>query len=93
MSLPGMAGTNEVTLEVSRTPPLDLGRRLKYLLRYPHGCIEQTVSAVFPQLYLPRLLELTEDRKVSIETNVKAGLTRLQSFQTTGGLRLLARGQ
>ena len=58
---------------------LELGARLDFLLDCPHGCIEQTVSAVFPQLYLPRLLELTEDRKVTIETNVKTGLTRLQS--------------
>jgi hypothetical protein len=85
VSLPGLPGTNEVTLEVSRTPPLDLGRRLQYLMRYPHGCVEQTVSAVFPQLYLGRLLELSEDGKLRVETNVKAGLTRLRSFQTTGG--------
>ncbi len=85
VSLPGLAGTNEVALEVSRTPPLDLGRRLQYLMRYPHGCVEQTVSSAFPQLYLSRLLELSEDGKARVETNVKAGLARLQSFQTTGG--------
>ena len=28
---------------------------LDYLLRYPHGCVEQTVSAVFPQLYFQDL--------------------------------------
>jgi hypothetical protein len=83
--LPGVAGTNEVTLEVSRIPPLDLGRRLEYLIRYPHGCIEQTVSSVFPQLYLPQLLELTAERRSRIEANVKAGLERLRSFQTSEG--------
>jgi uncharacterized protein YfaS (alpha-2-macroglobulin family) len=85
VSLPGLPGTNEVTLEVSRTPPIDLGRRLQYLLRYPHGCVEQTVSSAFPQLYLGRLLELSESQEDRIETNVKAALERLQSFQTSDG--------
>jgi len=85
LSLPGLPGTNEVTLEVSRTPPIDLGRRLQYLLRYPHGCVEQTVSSAFPQLYLGRLLELSQSEENRVETNVKTALERLQGFQTTGG--------
>ncbi|MCG6924429.1 MAG: hypothetical protein LJF30_03830 [Acidobacteria bacterium] len=85
VELPGLPGTNEVTLEVSRTPPLDLGRRLGYLLRYPHGCVEQTVSSAFPQLFLGRLLELSPRQQDSVETNVKAALQRLQTFQTSGG--------
>jgi uncharacterized protein YfaS (alpha-2-macroglobulin family) len=85
VELPGLEGTNEVTLEVSRTPPLDLGRRLSYLLRYPHGCLEQAVSSAFPQLFLGRLLELSPDQEDRVEANVKAALQRLQSFQTSGG--------
>ena len=85
VSFPGLPGTNEVTLEVSRTPPLDLGRRLSYLVGYPHGCVEQTVSAAFPQLFLGRLIELSADQRSRIETNVKAALDRLRSFQTSDG--------
>jgi len=85
VKLPGLGGTNEVTLEVSRIPPLDLGRRLAYLIHYPHGCVEQTVSSVFPQLYLGRLLELQPLEKARIEANVKAGLERLKQFQTSEG--------
>lgn len=81
----GLPGTNEVTLEVSRTPPIDLGRRLQSLLRYPHGCVEQTVSAAFPQLFLGRLVELTDEQESRVERNAKAALERLQSFQTSGG--------
>ncbi len=66
-------------------PPLDLGRRLEYLIAYPHGCLEQTVSAAFPQLYLDKLLELTPDRKARSETNVKAALEKLRRFQATNG--------
>ena len=85
IALPGLAGTNQATLEVSRVPPIDLGRRLEYLIGYPHGCIEQTVSAAFPQLYLGKLLELTPEKQARVETNVKAALERLRRFQATDG--------
>ena len=85
VALPGLAGTNLATLEVSRVPPLDLGRRLEYLIAYPHGCVEQTVSAAFPQLYLGKLLELTPDMQARTETNVKAALEKLRRFQATNG--------
>jgi uncharacterized protein YfaS (alpha-2-macroglobulin family) len=85
ITLPGMAGTNEAVLEVSRIPPLDLGRRLPYLMQYPHGCLEQTISAVFPQLYLTQLLELSPEQQRRIETHVKAGLEKLRHFQTSEG--------
>jgi uncharacterized protein YfaS (alpha-2-macroglobulin family) len=84
-TLPGLAGTNAATLEVSRIPPIDLGRRLEYLIAYPHGCVEQTVSAAFPQLYLGKLLELDAEKQSRIEANVKAALERLRRFQASDG--------
>lgn len=83
--LPGLPGTNNVSLEVSRIPPIDLGRRLKFLIAYPHGCIEQTTSAVFPQLYLSDILDLDEKFKATIDINIKAGLARLRTFQLSEG--------
>ncbi|MFN7258713.1 MAG: alpha-2-macroglobulin family protein, partial [Cyclobacteriaceae bacterium] len=59
----GVAGSNFSTLEVSSIPPINLGYRLRYLIEYPHGCIEQTTSAVFPQLYLDVVKELTDSEK------------------------------
>lgn len=81
----GMEGTNEAWLEVSRIPPLDLARRLDFLIRYPHGCVEQVASAVFPQLYLSRLLELGTEREDEIQANVNAAIGRLQRYQLPGG--------
>ncbi|RMG87270.1 MAG: hypothetical protein D6714_02740 [Bacteroidetes bacterium] len=81
----GMAGTNQAILEVSNIPPINLGERLQYLLRYPHGCIEQTVSSAFPQLYVGQLLELTEDQKKSIPIAVDATINRLKNFQLASG--------
>ena len=38
-------------LVVSRSPITEFAGDLRYLLQYPYGCLEQTVSAAFPQLY------------------------------------------
>lgn len=81
----GMAGTNTALLEVSSIPPINLGKRLEYLIRYPYGCVEQTTSSVFPQLFLTRLMELPADKKDAIDKNIKAGIQRLQQFQNSAG--------
>lgn len=81
----GMEGTNAVTLEVSSVPPLDLERRLDYLIRYPHGCLEQVTSSVFPQLYLSDLVNLEETRRDAVEDNIAAGIERLRGFQIPSG--------
>ncbi len=81
----GMAGTNTAMLEAYSIPPINLEKRLKYLLRYPHGCVEQTVSSVFPQLYLTTITEINDTGKQMIQTNVAAGIARLQSFQKADG--------
>jgi uncharacterized protein YfaS (alpha-2-macroglobulin family) len=82
----GIAGTNTAMLEVSNLPPVNLGSRLRYLIQYPHGCIEQTTSAVFPQLYLHQVKVLTEIEKSNIQRNVTVAIERLRSFlQRDGG--------
>jgi len=83
--LPGIAGTNTASLEVSTLPPINLEKRLKYLIQYPYGCVEQTTSAVFPQLGLNRLMELSDNSKNEIEKNIKDGIYRIKSFQNTDG--------
>ncbi len=85
IKLAGMKGTNSGVLEVSNIPPLNLGKRLRYLIRYPHGCIEQTTSSVFPQLYLSKLMDLEDSRTKEIDKNIKAGIERLKKFQTGDG--------
>ncbi len=81
----GVEGTNTALLEVSSIPPLNLGDRLQYLIQYPHGCIEQTTSSVFPQLYVDALIEVDEKRRKKMERNIRAGIDRLSNFQTNAG--------
>jgi uncharacterized protein YfaS (alpha-2-macroglobulin family) len=81
----GLAGTQVGTLEVSALPPVNLDHRLEYLIWYPHGCLEQTTSSVFPQLYLPALIRMDQNRRLEIANNVRAGLGRLRSLQHPSG--------
>ena len=83
--LTGIAGTNSAMLEVSTVPAVDFGRRLKYLLDYPHGCLEQTTSQAFPQLYLADVMDLGEKERKRAEDNIKAAINKLAPFQTASG--------
>jgi uncharacterized protein YfaS (alpha-2-macroglobulin family) len=81
----GINGTNKAAIEISSCPPLDIKRRLSYLIQYPHGCIEQTTSSVFPQIYLDELMDLSDADKTKTEANIKAGIERLKLFQNSSG--------
>lgn len=81
----GLIGTNTGVFEVSRIPPIDLGRRLRYLIRYPHGCIEQVTSAAFPQLYLGNIMDLDEQRRQDIQQRVDKAIEKLQAFRVSSG--------
>ena len=81
----GIAGTNTGIAEISSIPPINLGKRLKYLIKYPYGCVEQTTSSVFPQLYVSNLTDLTSEQKNKIEINIKEGIKRLGKFQLSNG--------
>ncbi|AWO01017.1 hypothetical protein DLD77_04550 [Chitinophaga alhagiae] len=81
----GMAGTNTGVLEVSTIPAMNLGKRLEYLIQYPHGCLEQTTSSVFPQLALSQLMDLSERQAAEVDRNIKAGINRLKGYQLTDG--------
>ena len=81
----GVPGTNSATVEFSTLPPMDFSRRLQYLIQYPHGCVEQTTSSVFPQLFLADIFDLTFDKKKAIQTNIENGIKRLGHFQRPNG--------
>jgi len=81
----GVGGTNSGVLEISSLPPINLEERLNYLIGYPHGCVEQTTSQSFAQLYITDIVELPLIRKNEIEDNIKAGINRLGKFQLSNG--------
>ena len=81
----GLPATSTAMLEISSIPNLDLQKRLDFLIQYPHGCIEQTTSGVFPQLVLNQLSELDNNQKAAIDKNVKSGISRIINMQRTDG--------
>lgn len=82
---PGMQDSHELNLSVSDMPAINLEKRLNQLIRYPYGCLEQTTSSVFPQLYLSDLLQLTDQQESDIETNVRKGISRISKNQLSSG--------
>jgi hypothetical protein len=81
----GLKSTNAVILETSSLPPLDLEKRLDFLIRYPHGCLEQTLSAALPQLYLKGLVKLDVRQTRLIEEHIQAAIQKMAGFQMTNG--------
>lgn len=81
----GVDGTNSAYLEVSTIPPIDLGRRLQYLIDYPHGCLEQTTSKAFPQLFISKVMDLPARTVQSMRANVEAALRKMAQFQRSDG--------
>ncbi len=87
----GYEGTRAVTLNLWRTKPIAIGRRLQWLIRYPYGCIEQTTSSVFPQLYLKEIIAASpsvRDKEwltAKVDDTVNAGIGRLVLFSLPDG--------
>ena len=81
----GLKGTNEVTLEFSMLPPFNLQKRLQFLIQYPHGCLEQTLSTAFPQLYLKYLMKLDDGQRKKVENFIAVAIEKMRGFQAPGG--------
>jgi alpha-2-macroglobulin len=81
----GIDKTHKATLVLSAMPSIRIDERLNYLIRYPYGCVEQTTSSVFPQLYLEKLTDLNPQRKKEVAANIQAGIERLRSFALDKG--------
>ncbi|MGM0479263.1 MAG: alpha-2-macroglobulin family protein [Bacteroidota bacterium] len=85
INLNGIRGTNRAMLEVSSIPPIDLNKRLQYLIRYPHGCIEQVTSSAFPQLYLETFTDMSKTMQKSVKQNITAAIQKIRRHQLGSG--------
>lgn len=81
----GSEGTNQLILDVSSLPNIDMSGSMEYLIGYPHGCAEQTSSKAFPQLLLPEISKLTDAEKEECVKNVKAAIFKLSQMQMPSG--------
>lgn len=81
----GLPGTNKATVELSKMHPLNLTKRLDFLIQYPHGCIEQITSGGFSQLFLSEMIDLSSAQKIAIERNIESILATYRGFQLSSG--------
>lgn len=92
-----MPGSVNYNLVVSRSPALELGEQLKYLVQYPYGCTEQTVSAAFPQIYYGDLADLMmlnkQQNKVNANTNIMEAIRKIKMRQLYNGAVTLWDGE
>lgn len=90
-----LAGTQNTSVTISNFPAIKFAKHLKYLVGYPHGCIEQTVSKLFPQLYFEDIAKLSAPEFYKT-TNpvyyVKEGIRKIESLQTYDGSMLYWQG-
>ena len=83
-----LPSTQNTTLTISKFPAIRFAKQLKYLVGYPYGCIEQTVSKLFPQLYFEELAKLVAPdlyRTNNPEYYVKEGIRKIESMQLYDG--------
>ena len=80
-------------LVVSRSPLTEFSKDLRYLLQYPYGCLEQTVSAAFPQLYYGDLAATLQQKtgaaakaqRYNPNYNVQEAIRKIESMQLYNG--------
>ncbi|TAE41693.1 MAG: alpha-2-macroglobulin family protein [Runella slithyformis] len=81
-------------LVLSRSPLVQYAKALDYLLGYPHGCVEQTISKAFPQIYFTDLAKLLKTSTYMVKTgdsdfnptfNVQAAIQKVEAMQLFNG--------
>jgi alpha-2-macroglobulin len=75
-------------LALSPFPAVNLAPRLKHLVGYPHGCLEQTVSKAFPQIYLRDIAVILAPEILASGSPayfVNEAITKIASLQTPAG--------
>jgi uncharacterized protein YfaS (alpha-2-macroglobulin family) len=91
-----MPETRMGKLTLSNQLPIDLATHLEQLLKYPYGCLEQSISSSFPWLYTKPenmkqlgLNELKVNKKIidftQRKTYLKRGVQRLSAKQLSNG--------
>ncbi|WEK35731.1 MAG: MG2 domain-containing protein [Candidatus Pseudobacter hemicellulosilyticus] len=91
-----LPGSSDYQLVVSRSPALELGKHLRYLVQYPYGCTEQTVSAAFPQLYYGDLtdqMNIRQNARSNANYNVLEAIRKIKLRQLYNGAITLWDGE
>jgi len=91
ISAPGgmMKGSGKSGLLITSSPAGKYAGQITELINYPYGCLEQTVSAAFPQLYYGQLAQqmFKSSRAGSseIKENIQQAILKLEGMQQYNG--------
>lgn len=80
--------TTEYKIVISKNPMVEFAKDLDYLVTYPHGCSEQTVSSAFPQIYLADISKSMYQKGsnyADVNNNINTAITRLKMRQIYNG--------
>lgn len=83
-----IAGSASGKLVVSKSPLVQFTKNLDELVNYPYGCVEQTVSSAFPQLYyadLVKSMNAVTDKALNPMYNVQQAINKVQAMQLGNG--------
>jgi uncharacterized protein YfaS (alpha-2-macroglobulin family) len=94
-------GTLQRELRVGPLPLVQFSGKLEHLLQYPYGCLEQTVSQVFPLIYLADLAKALEPELFDPKKGrgdpalmIQEGMRQIATMQLpTGGFALWPGGR
>ncbi|MCS7077922.1 MAG: MG2 domain-containing protein [Bacteroidia bacterium] len=80
--------TQRSRLTISKFPALKFAQHIKYLIGYPHGCLEQTTSKLFAMLYAEEIARATcsdELKNEPVSHYIKQGIQKIESMQLING--------
>jgi uncharacterized protein YfaS (alpha-2-macroglobulin family) len=82
-------GIGTIDLEFAHSPLLEAAGSIDYLLHYPHGCLEQTTSALIPWCSVDALRKVvpafSNTKPHDVRAALQAGVNRLLSMQLANG--------
>lgn len=79
------SANNQVQLEVSRIPSVDISRRFDFLYNYQHHCTEQLTSKALPLLFVSQFKAVDEQEAEKIKTNVQEAIRQIYARQLPYG--------
>ena len=84
-NLSSSSTNNQIKLEVSRIPSVDISRRFDFLYNYQHHCTEQLTSKALPLLFVAQFKTIDKTEAEKIKTNVQEAIRQIYGRQLPNG--------